>query len=166
MAPAVSRPALFNSLLETGIRAVVVLDAVYPRAFSVTQIAWFDHLVVHTKDIAGPPSLHPDVPQRSGELLVRRRLVEDSLTLMRRLRLVELEPDQHAGILYRASGDASGIVEHLQTDYALQLRECAKWLAKEIFARTPEAFEALVAERIGRWRIEFQGLDARPESYP
>lgn len=81
MAEAMSaaKPTLFNSPLETGVRAIVVLNAAYPRAFDVTEIAWFDHLVVHTGDIGGPQSLHPDVPQRSGELLVRRRLVEDGL---------------------------------------------------------------------------------------
>jgi hypothetical protein len=80
---------LFNSSLETGVRAVVVLDAAFPRAFDLSQLTWLDHLVVHTADIGGPDSLHPDIPQRTGELLVRRRLVEDGLTLMRRLHLVD-----------------------------------------------------------------------------
>jgi ABC-three component (ABC-3C) system Middle Component 2 len=62
---------LFNSSLETGVRAVVVLDAAFPRAFDLSQLTWLDHLVVHTADIGGPDSLHPDIPQRTGELLVR-----------------------------------------------------------------------------------------------
>lgn len=50
---------LFNSPLETGVRAVVVLNAAYPKAFDLSQVTWFDHLVVHTSDIGGPKSLHP-----------------------------------------------------------------------------------------------------------
>ena len=50
------RVELFNSPLETGVRALVVLDAAHPMAFDLTYLTWFDHLVVHTGDVAGPPS--------------------------------------------------------------------------------------------------------------
>lgn len=159
MAPAVATPSLFNSSLETGVRAVVVLNATFPRAFGVTEIAWFDHLVVHTEDIGGPPSLHPDVPQRSGELLVRRRLIEESLLVMRRLHLVEFVPDEEAGLLYRASEEAVGVVELMRSAYAVALRERAEWLAYNVCSRSRVELEELIAARIGRWRIEFQGVD-------
>src|ERR1700741_3541902 len=91
---------LFNSALETGVRAVVILDAVYPRAFDITHLGWCDHLVVHTSDIGGPVSLHPDIPQRTGELLVRRRLVEDGVQLMRRLHMIDADVGD-AGIQFK-----------------------------------------------------------------
>lgn len=159
-------PILFNSPLETGVRAIVVLDAAYPRAFDVTEIAWFDHLIVHTGDIGGPQSLHPDVPQRSGELLVRRRLVEDSLLAMRRLHLVEFVPDGDAGLLYRASEEAVGVIELMRSPYSIALRERAEWLASNVLSRSRLELEHLVAERIGRWRIEFHGGDVASETSP
>jgi len=64
----------FNSTLETGIRALVVLEAFYPRHCDLMEMTWFDHLIVHTGDIDGqdvPESLHPDLPNRTGELLAR-----------------------------------------------------------------------------------------------
>src|SRR5712675_1781111 len=100
--------SLFNSPMETGVRATIVLDAVYPRAFDLARVTWLDHLVVHTADIGGPPSLHPDIPQRTGELLVRRRLVEDGLNLMRRLHLVDSNTTKD-GILYSAREEASAL---------------------------------------------------------
>lgn len=157
-------PTLFNSPLETGVRAIVVLNAAYPRAFDVTEIAWFDHLIVHTGDIGGPHSLHPDVPQRSGELLVRRRLVEDSLLAMRRLHLVEFVPDGDAGLLYRASEEAVGVIELMRSPYSIALRERAEWLASNVLSRSRLELEHLVAERIGRWRIEFHGGDVASET--
>src|SRR5262249_33589094 len=84
-----SPPILFNGALDTGVRSVIVLDAAHPRTFDIAKLTWCDHLVVHTADINGPPSLHPDIPQRTGELLVRRRLVEDGVNLMRRLHLID-----------------------------------------------------------------------------
>ena len=161
-----SAPALFNSPLETGIRAIVVLNAAFPRAFDVTEITWFDHLIVHTGDIGGPPSLHPDVPQRSGELLVRRRLVEESLLVMRRLHLVEFVPDGDTGLLYRASEESGGVVELMRTPYSIALRDRAEWLASNVLSRSRLELEDLVAERIGRWRIEFHGTDSVREDGP
>lgn len=152
-------PTLFNSPLETGVRAIVVLNAAFPRAFDVTAISWFEHLVVHTGDIGGPPSLHPDVPQRSGELLIRRRLVEESLQAMRRLHLVEFVPEGDTGLLYRASEEAVGVVDLLRSPYSVALRERAEWLASNLLTRSRAELEHLVAERIGRWRIEFHDTD-------
>src|SRR3546814_12339927 len=79
---------LFNSALETGVRSALILDAARPRSFDLAHLTWLDHLVVHTADIGGPPSLHPDIPQRDGELLVPRRNVEAGLVLMRRLHMI------------------------------------------------------------------------------
>jgi hypothetical protein len=160
MAPTVAIPPLFNSSLETGVRTVVVLNAAFPNAFGMTEIGWFDHLVVHTKDVGGPSSLHPDVPQRSGELLVRRRLIEESLLVMRRLHLVEFVPDEDAGLLYRASEEAFGVVELMRSPYSLALRERAEWLAVNVCSRSRLELEQLISERIGRWRIEFQGIES------
>jgi hypothetical protein len=149
-------PPLFNSALETGVRAVVVLDAAYPQAFDLSQLTWLDHLVVHTADIGGPQSLHPDIPQRTGELLVRRRLVEDGLDLMRRLHLVDTDTSE-AGIVYTAREEASAFVESLRSSYARELRTRAEWLAGYLNTISRDELAKLVSDRIGRWAVEFQG---------
>jgi hypothetical protein len=149
-------PPLFNSSLETGVRAVVILDAAYPRAFDLSQLTWLDHLVVHTADIAGPDSLHPDIPQRTGELLVRRRLVEDGLNLMRRLHLVDTETTD-GGIVYSARDEASAFVESLRSVYARELRQRAEWLAQYLSKISRDDLAKLISDRIGRWAVEFHG---------
>ncbi|MBK8875557.1 MAG: hypothetical protein IPN13_17220 [Bacteroidetes bacterium] len=50
----VSNINLFNGHLETGVRAVIILEAVFPKSYDLTHLTWFDHLVVHTQDIDGP----------------------------------------------------------------------------------------------------------------
>ena len=47
--PVATSISLFNSPMETGVRATVVLDAVYPRAFDLARITWLDHLVVYSE---------------------------------------------------------------------------------------------------------------------
>jgi hypothetical protein len=156
MTDAASPPALFNGALETGVRSVIVLDAAHPRTFDIAKLTWCDHLVVHTADINGPLSLHPDIPQRTGELLVRRRLVEEGVNLMRRLHLIDATVDA-GGIRYQASEEASAFVEALRSDYAQGLKTRATWLAEYLADLSDSTLAALIAERIGRWAIEFQG---------
>jgi hypothetical protein len=152
---------LFNSALETGVRAVVILDAVHPRAFDLAHLTWCDHLVVHTCDIGGPISLHPDIPQRTGELLVRRRLVEDGIKLMRRLHMIEADVSSE-GIRFRASDDASAFVESLRSEYSSELKARAVWLALFLTRMSDADLAGLISARIGRWAVEFQGEAGQP----
>lgn len=146
---------MFNSHLETGIRALIVLNAAYPLSIDLTKLTWFDHLVVHTGDIGGPVSLHPNLPQRSGEILVRRRLIEDGLTLMRRLHLIETVPNEN-GITYQATDEAYPLIELMRTNYATELKMRAKWLAENICNLEEKTMHNLIAAKLGRWNIEFQ----------
>lgn len=152
---------LFNSKLETGTRAVIVLDAAYPRALDLARLTWFDHLVVHTGDAGGPPSLHPPLPERTGELLVRRRLVEDSLTLMRRVHLIDAVADE-CGVSFRASDEAAPFVDLMRTDYARELKVCARWLVTEFADLSADELARRVEHQLDRWSVEFSSDTAQP----
>jgi hypothetical protein len=156
-----ARVPLFNSSLETGFRSMVILSAAYPRSFDLLRLTWLDHLVVHTSDIDGPPSLHPDIPQRTGELLVRRRLVAEGVAMMRRLHLIDATASG-AGVMYSASEDAAAVVNSVRTRYARLLNERAVWLASYLQSHDDESLSRLIDQRIGRWAIEFQS-EAGPE---
>jgi hypothetical protein len=145
----------FNSPLEAGIRAVVVLEHLRPETLDLGEMVLFDHVVVHTADLGGPPSLHPEVPGRKGELLVRRRLVEASLQLMQRCHLVDQQSAEE-GIVYRASEEAAAYVELLETAYSVQMKARARWLAEQVKTHSKAHFKRLVRERIGDWTEAFQ----------
>lgn len=151
----------FNSKLETGIRALVVLEAFYPRRCDLTEMTWFDHLVVHTGDLEGqnvPESLHPDLPNRAGELLVRRHLVEQSLRIMQQMHLIEVF-ECESGIEFCASEEAPSYLDLLQTPYSLALKQRAKWMANHFIDQTAAEMRALIENRIGRWTAEFRATE-------
>lgn len=152
--------SLFNSPLEAGIRAVVVLECVRPLALDLTDMVLLDHLVVHTADIGGPASLHPGVPSRRGELLVRRQLLETSIDLMRRCHLIE-QVATDEGLLYRASDEAATYVELLESPYSNQLKRCARWIAEQLEGSGRSDFMNSIRARIGDWSDAFQEAGAR-----
>lgn len=155
---------LYNSPLEAGIRAVVVLEQLWPETADLGEMVLFDHVVVHASDIGGPLSLHAEVADRKGELLVRRGIVEAGLNMMRRCHLVDKVADDE-GFAWRASEGAATYVELLESSYFEELKTCADWVAREVKEKSKTEFKKMVAERIGDWsenfshRGDFESLD-------
>jgi hypothetical protein len=155
-----ARPELFNSALETGVRSIVLLNTAYPRAFDLKELTWLDHLVVHTGDMAGPDSLHPNVPHRNGELLVRRSLVEQGVTLMHSLHMIEAKYGA-SGIVYAALDQAGPFINLIRTEYGRALKERAAWLIGYLSEHGDEHLHEVITRKIGRWTVEFQN-DLKP----
>lgn len=116
----------FNSPLEAGLRALAVLAWAHPAKYDLQRLVEFDYLTVHSGDADGPESLHAPVPLRSGELLVRRGLVERGLLLMvsRNLLLREASPE---GFFYFATERTAPFLESLGAIYTNALRDRADW---------------------------------------
>jgi hypothetical protein len=149
------RPRIFNTPFETGLRSVVILTAYYPDMLGLNRLVVFDHLVVHTEDISGPPSMHPKDRSRAAEILVRRRLVESGLALMQTRGLVAriVTP---AGFRYRAGEEAGSFVDMLSSPYIMALKERAGWLIDHIQPMTDDELSQLVQSRMDEWEPEFQ----------
>ena len=152
------RPATFNGPLEAGIRAIAILGAAYPLAFDLQRLVAFDYLLVHTGDIGGPKSLHPEAPLKSAALLVRRKLVEQALLLMMTRELVEREAGP-TGITYRAGENASMFLASLQSEYLVNLIERAKWLAKRFANCSDLEFRAVMRRFFDDWVEEFHSAE-------
>jgi hypothetical protein len=151
-------PLPFNSPLETGIRSVGVLVAAYPKAFDLQRLVAFDYLVVHTGDLGGPESLHPALPMRSAELLVRRGLVERGLLLMRSRGLVDREANSE-GIFYRAGEFAETFMTSLASPYLVALTDRTKWVADAFGSMEQDTFRETMRRAFGSWIEEFQHVE-------
>ncbi len=158
--PAPDQPALFNTPLEAGLRAVVILDAFAPRAFDLKTLSLLDYYAVHAGDIDvdkdGPESLHPPVSPRRGEFFVRRRLVEDGLALMERAFLLDRLADAD-GFIFRTRDLASAMVDLMQSDYNARLREAAQWIADQAETEGYETFFERLSAGVDRWEHEIDG---------
>jgi len=144
----------FNSALETGIRTLAILAASYPTAHDLGRLVQYDYLTVHSADAGGPPSLHPPLPLRSGELLVRRGLIESGLRLMISRSLVRREP-QIDGIFYSAEEEAGAFLDNLQSVYIGELRKRAEWVATKFDGLSAEELDSVVKRLFEIWTTEF-----------
>jgi len=156
------RMSPFNSALEAGIRTLAILVASFPRTHDLDRLVQYDYLTVHSADADGPPSLHPPLPLRSGELLVRRGLIESGLRLMMSRSLIrrELHPQ---GLLYGAEDAAGAFLDNMQADYIVQLRDRAEWVASTFDELNAPELDAVVKRLFEAWTTEFLPIQFGPQ---
>jgi hypothetical protein len=146
----------FNTPLETGMRSLFVLDAIAPQCRDLQRLIYYDYFLLHSGDVPeGPASLHPPVPHRSGELLVRRSLLSDGLDLMYSKELLVKEFGVE-GIRYGASDLTRMFLSHFTSGYANALRSVARWVAATFESQTDEDLANFVTIHLGRWGAEFK----------
>lgn len=150
----------FNSALEYGFRALFILHAAGSQAIDLQRMVSYDYLLVHTGDVhSGPESLHPAVPHRGAELLVKRSSIQAGLNLMLTRELIEVvfSPE---GVLYRASELTGRFLQLLVSPYAKELAERAEWVTTRFGHTSNDELASFMAKNVGRWGAEFDRLTA------
>jgi hypothetical protein len=148
-------PQTFNSPIETGMRALILLAESYPDQFDLQRLLEFDYILVHTKDVDGPPSIHPALPLRSGELLVRRQLIERGLVLMMSRGLISRLATPN-GFMYQADDSAGPFLDALTAEYLNDLKERAVWVVDRFSDMSDHDIRLLLAKVHDQWSREFQ----------
>ena len=145
----------FNSPLEVGLRSLILLVESYPNGINLERLVAYDYLVIHTGDVCGPPSLHPALPLRTGELTVRRQSIQQGLDLMRNHGLIISIPSE-TGFLYVADDSSGAFISAFTSPYVAKLCERARWLIDvfgqmqdiELHARMRELYQ------LETWRFQ------------
>lgn len=146
----------FNSSFETGVRSLCLLAVDLNLTLDLQQLSAFDYLVVHTGDFKEAPiSLHPEIPNRTGELVIRRELVERGLSLMEYKGLVKKLPEQ-SGFSYHATERAKVVLDSLETRYMTELRIRAGWVIDHYLHSKTDAFFTVFNNAFEQWSAEFQ----------
>jgi hypothetical protein len=148
---------IFNSALEAGVRSLVILTANFPATLDLQRLVDSDYLVVHSGDVNGPESIHPPVPLRQGELLIRRKIIESGLTLMLSRGLINRIVSSK-GITYQASDYAKPFVDSLTTPYIRLLVERAHWAVETFGNMDSKEFQNLISSFFDKWTTQFHGL--------
>ncbi|MBA9068526.1 hypothetical protein FHR71_002267 [Methylobacterium sp. RAS18] len=150
----------FNSPLECGLRLLFVLAAAGGHACDLQRLVSYDYLMVHSGDVpGGPTSLHPAVPFRGSELLVKRDVLQVGLNQMFSRELLTKSFDTQ-GITYRANDLTGAFVGLMKTVYANSLRDRAAWVINRFHVLDDVALARYMSENIGRWGAEFERLSA------
>ena len=145
----------FNGPIEIGLRALCVLTTAFPTAYALRRLVVFDYFLVHSDDVeGGPKGLHPRTPHRGGEILVRRGVLQDGLTLYESRGLIE-RIYKDGGIFFAATDRSADFLDTLRTEYLTALRDRSDWVINSFGPLSDGELDAMVRERIGTWGAEF-----------
>ena len=145
----------FNSPIETGMRALILLAESYPDQLDLQRILEFDYIMVHTGDVDGPPSIHPALPLRSGELMVRRQLIERGLMLMISRGLIGRSATPN-GFMYHAEDAAGPFLDALTAEYLDDLKDRAVWVVERFSGMSDHDIRVMLSQVYDQWSREFQ----------
>jgi hypothetical protein len=137
-----------------------VLNAADGQPTDLQRLVSYDYLLVHSGDVPdGPDSLHPAVPFRGGELLVKRDVLSAGLNQMHSRELISKRFDTN-GITYHSTELTRAFATLLKSAYAAALRERAAWVVGRFGGFGNDELSAFMAERVGRWGAEFDRTTA------
>ena len=143
-----------NSPLEIGLRTVILLTEVFPEALNIDRLILMDYRLLHSGDFDGPNSVQPAVSTRSGELGIKRTVLEHGVQLMMRAGMVEVEASNQ-GITYRASEAASPFLRLVRSPMLDQLCQVASWIGVEFSDLTNDAIRERMRIISSQWSEEW-----------
>jgi hypothetical protein len=146
----------FNGPVESGLRASVLLYALFPEPVSLQRLVIYDYLLIHSDDVPnGPPGLHPKTPYRSGELLVRRDTLRRGMLLYMSRGLIG-DLYRESGLAYAATERTGAFLDALHTEYVHALRDRSSWVVEHFAAFDDQDLDGFVKEHLGEWGAEFE----------
>lgn len=147
----------FNSPFEVGLRTLIILAFSSSEKLDLQRIIYYDYLVVHTKDVGAknsPPSLHPDTPHRSGEIIVKRQIVQQGLELMYSKSLLDIIYDEN-GISYSATKLTVPFLDLFESTYFQSIKENVFWVDDYFSKFTEFELTQFMDRNIENWGGEF-----------
>lgn len=147
---------LFNSPLEVGLRILVLLSQDSTTIFDIDRLVIFDYFILHANDVDNEQkNLHPSLPLRSSEIIIRRKLISEGLDLLVSKGLVE-KVYTDKGIYYRANKLTSMFIDLLKSDYYKDLNSLCYWVTNKFKSFTTPELNSIVNENIQLWGGEFE----------
>lgn len=146
---------IFNSSEEIGVRILFIL-ALCGKRMSSQRIMYYDYFILHLNDIDNTyESLHPDNPNHSSEIAVRRDIISKGLKLMLSKGLLDVKYTK-TGIYYQKSSITDPFLQLFSNGYVEQLKKNII-IVNDIFSNYSDGqIYRYINKNIGSWTGEFE----------
>ncbi|WP_419871804.1 ABC-three component system middle component 2 [Candidatus Pristimantibacillus sp. PTI5] len=147
---------LFNSNLEVALRILVLLSQDSNNTYDLDRLVIFDYFIVHANDVDSEQmNLHPSLPLRGSEIIIKRKLISEGLDLLVSRGLIEIVY-QDSGVYYQSNSLTKVFVELLKSDYFKILKKLSTWVAEKYSSIDTSELNSIVNKNIQRWGGEFE----------
>src|SRR6478672_5753710 len=119
---------VFNSPMEIGLRILYILQAVFPQQLDLNRLVIYDYFLLNSADFPnGPESLHPAIPHRSSQIIVKPLIIKDALAMMQSKELIDVNFSAE-GIKYQANPLTDKFIEFQESNYSRKLLTISNWI--------------------------------------
>lgn len=144
----------FNSPLEVALRLLFIFNN-SKRSFDLQRLIYYNYLLIHSSDIPNAPtSIHADLPRRSCEMLVNRKVIQKALTILLSRGLIDVIYLKN-GIEYKKNNNTELFTNYFDSAYSKQLQERSQWLSAEFDKLDDKKLSKLMDSNLGKWGSEF-----------
>lgn len=146
---------LFNTPLEIGLRMLYVLNAFKSIELDVNTLVIFDYFLLNSNDFPqGPKSIHPSIPHRSTQMIIKPPILKEGLNLMISKELIDISFTDD-GIKYKANELTGKFIDLMDNSYSKQLLEISIWIKNQFGNYDFRKLDLFVKNNIPNWGSEF-----------
>lgn len=146
---------MFNSPEEIGVRILFILDVCQTK-MSFQRIMYYDYFSLHLRDLdQTQKSLHPDNPNHSSEIAIKRDLINKGLNLIIAKGLLCVKYAK-TGIYYQSNHLTHHFVSLFENGYVEQLKTNINFVNNFFLNNTDRQIYKYVDRNIGKWAGEFE----------
>lgn len=146
---------VFNSPLEIGFRILFILKGISPKAIDINRLVIYDYFLLNSGDFPmGPKSLHPPIPHRSSQIIIKPMIIKDAMTLMKSKELIDIIFSVD-GIKYKANRLTEKFIELQENEYSHKLNMISEWINKQFGEYSDDRLKTIVDNNIPNWGGEF-----------
>ncbi|MCK9798477.1 hypothetical protein M1B34_12250 [Pseudomonas sp. MAFF 302030] len=129
---------IFNSTVEIGTRASLILTYLHEAKLDLDQLAFLDYALIYAEEFCGLGNIHPPLPNHFAELIRRRETLPDALKLFISKGIINSSISEQ-GIFYHATDKAIYFAGSLKTNYYKKLFRNLAWIE--------ENFDSIIAKQ-------------------
>ncbi len=146
---------VFNTPIEVGLRALIILNELSGKPMDLNQLVIYDYMVTHSNDVDdSTESLHPSIPSRSGEIVIKRKVMQEGINLMYSRELLDIEYTKN-GVYYKANELTVYFIKHLASTYAQNVIQNAQKISEQFKRYSEMELYEYINRNISKWGSEF-----------
>lgn len=146
---------IYNTSEEIGVRILFIVQICQKR-MSSQRIMYYDYFALHLCDIdRSYESLHPDNPNHSSEIAIRRKFINEGINLMISKGLLSIKYTQ-TGIYYVHNNITDKFLEMFDNEYVEKLKRCIFIVNEKFSSYSDKQIYKYIDKNIGSWVGEFE----------
>lgn len=145
---------IFNSPLEFSLRCLCIIEKNENQGIDLDRLVYYDYLILNTGDITELSSIHPALPFRGAQVLVKREIIKQALVLLISKQLVDLKFDNN-GMRYYKNNLTTPFLSFFGSDYLIELDKRVSWVSQNFSSHSDTKLNEYINNNLDKWGGEF-----------